>query len=327
MPVDRRGVKIHLTNNMNDRLEDRIYTYSEYIKRVYKTKTFRVGLSIGKICPHRKKGGCIYCNPHTFIDDYQSRYADINRQIEEGIKKLQECCDAKNFIAYFQDETSTAGDLEFLRKKFLKAKNHPKISGIVISTRPDYIDEKIVKLIKELNYEINVEIGMQSASDTSLEFLNRGHTFKQTQEAIELLGKNKIKVGVHLIFGIPGETKKDMIETVKYVSSNGYINQIKFHNLVPYKNTKYGEMILKGEFKPYSIEEHIENLSEVLPYVRGDIVISRLFTSNIRNTNLNIIGFEGNKTKWMNKLRKILIKKDIIQGMKTDLIYKRTRDD
>ena len=324
MQVDTRSLKIDLSYTMKNRLEDRIYTYSEYIKKKYSQKAYRVGLSTGIVCPHRKKsGGCIFCNPASFIDEYQNRFSDINKQIDEGIKKIEDCCGKGLMIAYFQDETSTAGDLEVLKQKFTTAIKHPRISAMVISTRPDYINTDVIRMLKSLNYDISVEIGMQTIFDRSLEFLNRGHNFEQTKHAIELLGKNKIPVGVHLILGIPNETIEDMIKTVTYVSENPYIKEIKFHNLVPYKNTKYGEMILKGKVKPYLIKEHIENLSELIPYIRGDIVISRLFTSNIRNTHLNILKFEGNKTKWMNELRKILIEKNIVQGMKTNRIYEK----
>jgi len=307
---------------MENNLEDRIYTYSEYAKKKYSSKVYRVGLSTGIVCPHRKNnGGCIFCNPLSFIGDYQKDGSDISKQLDEGIKKIEKCCGTGKFVAYFQDETSTAGDLTLLKDKYSKAIADKRIVGLILSTRPDYINENIIRLLKSLNTDITVEIGMQTISNESLKFLNRGHTFEQTETAINMLGKNNIRVGVHLILGIHIETIKDMLRTIEYVSNNPYIKEVKFHNLVPYKNTLYGKMIQNGIYHPYKIEEHINNLAEIIPYLRGDIVISRLFTSNVRNTHLNLIKFKGNKTKWMNELRKILIKKGLIQGMYSNKVY------
>ena len=307
---------------IKNRLEHRIFTFSEYAKRRYGEKTYKIGISTGIICPHRKNnGGCIFCNPQTFIGDYQKESTSISEQLDIGIQKIIDCCGNGNMLAYFQDETSTAGDISVLKQKFEEALNHPKINGLILSTRPDYIDEKVLAMLKSLDTNITVELGMQSIHEKSLEFLNRGHTQAQTEKAINLLGRNKINVGVHLILGIPTEIEYEMIETVKYVSGNPYIKEVKFHNLVPYKNTKFGKMIELGEIKPYLIKEHIQNLAAVIPFVKGDIAISRLFTSNVRNTNLNIIKYTGNKTKWMNELRILLNEKDIVQGAKTDILY------
>ncbi|HHE37864.1 MAG TPA: TIGR01212 family radical SAM protein [Candidatus Cloacimonetes bacterium] len=303
---------------MEQRLEDRIYTYSTYLKRKYGRKVFRVGLSTGIICPHRiNRNGCIFCNPNSFTGEYQAENLSIEDQLEKAIPLITESCGDIDLLAYFQDETSTAGNLSELKKKFTRALSHPKIIGLVVSTRPDYVNEEIIKLLCSFDIPVTIEIGLQTIHNKNLEFLNRGHDFEQSRKAIELCGKAGLEVGVHLIIGIPGENFENMKQTIRFVSSNKYIKQVKFHNLMIYKNTKLAEMYKNGEVQIFDIEDYIKILGDLIPYLRGDIVITRLFTSNILNTNLTIGNFQGNKTKWMNSLRKYIYENNIIQGSET----------
>jgi len=303
---------------MEQKLEDRIFTYSTYLKRKYDRKVFRVGLSTGIKCPHRiEQNGCIFCNPNSFTGEYQSENLSIKEQLEKAIPFVTESCGNVDLLAYFQDETSTAGNFSKLKEKYSQALSHPKIIGLIVSTRPDFVNEKIVKMLSSFDVPVTIEIGLQSVHDKSLKFLNRGHDFEQNKRAIDLCGKAGLEIGVHLIMGIPGETFEEMLETIKNISSNKFINQVKFHNLMIYKNTKLAEMYEKGQISIFKIEDYIKILGNLLPYLRGNIVISRLFTSNILNTHLTIGDFKGNKTKWMNFLRKYIYKNNIIQGSET----------
>ncbi len=304
---------------MKDNLEQRIYTYSTYLEKKFERKVFRVGLSIGIKCPNRiQNGGCIFCNPETFTGEYQSQNLSIEEQLEDAIPRIKKSCGDVGFLAYFQDETSTAGDIEFLRNKFSRALSHPEILGLIVSTRPDFVNDEIVEMLLSFKVPVTVEIGMQSIHDKSLDFLNRNHDFLQTRKAIEICVKAGLDVGVHLIIGIPNESFDDILETIKYVSSNSFIKQVKFHNLVVYKNTKLAEM---NNIHLLSIDEYIDILLELIPFLRGDIVISRLFTSNIRRTQIVEGNYEGSKPEWLNKLRLKLIEKNYYQGCITDKIY------
>jgi len=282
-------------------------------------KVFRVGLSTGKTCPNRvRNGGCIFCNPHTFTGEYQSKNLSIKEQYNDAIPRIKKACGDVQLLAYFQDETSTYGDIEFLKQKYDEALSHPAVIGLVVSTRPDYINEEVVKLLASYNVPVTIEIGLQSINNKSLELLNRGHTFEQVEEAIRMCGEAGLTVGVHLIMGIPNETYKDMLQTIKWVSSNKYIKQAKFHNLVVYKNTKLAQM---KNISVYTIEEHIKNFGNLIPHLSGDIAVSRLFTSNIRRTQIAVDEYKGNKTQWMNELRKYLYKHNLNQGDETDAKY------
>jgi len=178
-----------------------------------------------------------------------------------------------------------------------------------------------VKFLAYFQDETSTEIGMQTIHDSSLTFLNRGHSFRQTEKAIELCGKAGLEVGVHLILGIPGENFEDMRETIQFVSGEKFIKQVKFHNLVVYKDTRLSEMIKTRNIPILSIDDYIIILGNLLPYLRGDIVITRLFTSNILNSHLTIGKYSGNKTKWMNSLRKYLYNRDIVQGSETEVRF------
>lgn len=295
-------------------LSELINTYSQAMLNTYGEKVFRVGVSTGIICPHRLRGGCLFCNPETFRGAYQAEDLSIETQLEKGINILKQNSKAKSFIAYFQDETSTAGKMDYLSDIFNRAINYPGIRGLAISTRPDYVNEDICKLLNSFHKPVSIEIGMQSIHDRSLEYLERGHNHQDTTKAIELCRKWGINTGVHLIMGIPGESLPDMIETIRWVSDNKGIQEIKLHNLVIYKGTRLGELWKKGEVQQMPIEEYIEILSELIPWVREDIVISRLFTSNILHNDLAVEPMPGNKTKWMNQLRLKLIEKGFRQG-------------
>jgi len=304
---------------MKDNLEKRIYTYSTFLEKKFSRKVFRVGLSTGIKCPNRiNNGGCIFCNPETFTGEYQSQDLSIVEQLDDAIPRIKKSCGDVGLLAYFQDETSTAGDIEFLKSKFFQALSHPEILGLIVSTRPDFVKAETVKMLQSFKAPVTIEIRMQSVHDKSLDFLNRNHNFLQTQKVIELCGEAGLDVGVHLIIGIPNESFDDMLQTIKYVSSNHFIKQVKFHNLVVYKNTKLSEM--KNIFS-LSIDEYIDILSELIPFLRRDIVISRLFTSNIRKSQIAVGNYEGSKPEWLNKLRLKLIEKNYSQGCKTDKIY------
>ena len=296
-------------------LSELIYTYSSAMQAKYGEKVFRVGVSTGIPCPHREAGGCLFCNPRTFRGAYQGENLSIEEQLEQGIAILKQNSKAKSFIAYFQDETSTAGDLDYLADLFRRAIDYPGIRGLVVSTRPDYINKEVCQMLTSLQQPVSVELGLQSIHNKSLEFLRRGHTQADSSRALEMCREWGIEAGVHLILGIPGESFADMRETIEWVSRNCGIKEVKLHNLVVYAGTDLAKMWQAGEVEQMPIDEYIEILSELIGWIRQDIVISRLFTSNILHNDLGVKPMPGNKTKWMNQLRLELIRKGYRQGI------------
>ena len=250
-----------------------------------------------------------------------SENLSVTEQLNKGIALVEKSCGEVGILAYFQEDTSTAGEISYLKRKYSEALQHEKVIGLIVSTRPDFLSKEITDLFAGLDKPVTIEIGMQSRHDKSLKFLNRGHDFAQVEKAITICGKKGIEIGVHLILGIPGESLADMRETILYVTGNRYTKQVKFHNLVVYEGTPLQELYRKGNLKIPSVKEYIPILGDLIAYLRGDIVITRLFTSNIRRTQIAADRFRGIKTKWMNELRKYIVKNKIIQGCKTDIVY------
>jgi len=306
---------------MNQTLEHRIFTYSTFLKNKYGQKVFRVGLSTGIMCPHRQTGGCIYCNPHTFTGEYQYKQLSISEQMEDAVPRIKKSCGDVKLLAYFQDETSTAGPLDQLKQQFSEALLNRDVVGLIVSTRPDYVSRETLEMLSSFEVPVTIEFGVQSIHDKSLKFLERGHDFATVQKAIDLCAEFNLEVGVHLITGIPGETFEDMLKTVEWVASQPNIKQAKFHNLVVYQGTRLTELFKQGSFVQYTIEQHIIDLANLLPHLRGDISVSRLFTSNVRQDGIALGDYPGNKTKWMNQLRLYMMRHNLVQGSETEIAY------
>lgn len=303
-------------------LEERIFVFSNYVKAAYGKRTYRIGLSTGVTCPHRvKNGGCIFCNPHTFTGEYQNQGLTIKQQLDNAIPRIKKSCGDVALIAYFQDETSTAGDIGTLKQQFSKALEHPEIVALTVSTRPDYVNPDVLDMLASFHIPVTIELGMQSIHDNSLDFLNRGHDFAATQKALQLCESAGIRTGVHLILGIPGETRDMMKQTIDYISQKSNIAEVKFHNLVVYEHTTLNILYEKNKLHIPDLDEYIELLANLLRSLRGDIVVSRLFTSNVRRSGIALNAFPGNKTKWMNQLRLFMIEHEIIQGDQTNVIF------
>ncbi len=282
------------------------------MKEKYHKKVFKIGLSMGEICHHRKNnGGCIFCLPETFTDNIKSK--SISEQIDYLLPKMKKHSDI--FIAYFQDETSFDLDFEIFKTKIKSVLNYDEIKEITISTRPDVLKIKHLDFLSELNFDVNIEIGVQTVNDESLRFLNRGHTFSDIKNAINILKNYDFRIGTHLILGIPNETFEDNLNTINYLNSQN-IDEIKIHNLVAYKGTKLGKMISNSEVELLNFDGYLGLLAKIIPYIKSEIVISRLFTSNVNRTGTAIKSFSGYKKDWMNKLVHLMNEKDIFQGQK-----------
>ncbi len=282
------------------------------MKEKYHKKVFKIGLSMGEICHHRKNnGGCIFCLPETFTDNIKSK--SISEQIDYLLPKMKKHSDI--FIAYFQDETSFDLDFEIFKTKIKSVLNYDEIKEITISTRPDVLKIKHLDFLSELNFDVNIEIGVQTVNDESLRFLNRGHTFSDIKNAINILKNYDFRIGTHLILGIPNETFEDNLNTINYLNSQN-IDEIKIHNLVAYKGTKLGKMISNSEVELLNFDGYLGLLAKIIPYIKSEIVISRLFTSNVNRTGTAIKSFPGYKKDWMNKLVHLMNEKDIFQGQK-----------
>ncbi len=253
---------------------------STFLKEKFGEKVKKIPLDAGFTCPNRDGtkgyGGCIYCDNKGSGTGFFSKFS-LKEQIEFFLTHFKSK-GYKKFIAYFQAFSNTYGESELLRKKYALILSYPEIVGLAIGTRPDCIDREKIKVLKEfqeLSYELWVELGLQSKHDRTLELINRGHSFEEFLKAYFLLKEAGIPVVVHIIFGLPQETKEMMSETVKTLAELK-VDGIKFHCLYVLEGTPLGEIYKRGEYKPLTLEEYVDLVVESLNWLPENTVIHRL---------------------------------------------------
>lgn len=298
-------------------LEDKINTISKYYKSKYGFRVFKLGLSTGIDCPQRLNMSvepCAFCVQNTFIDNELKNIKSVTRQVDYLISKMQKKLKAHGYIAYFQDNTSSYGDLDYLFSLFKEAENHPQILELIISTRPDYTNDDFLQILKNLKKPFTIELGIQTVNDSSLNFLNRNHTQADNQKAIDLLMKYSYKTGVHIILGIPDESFEQINNTIDWINNYELITDVKIHHLAVFKGSKL-EKVMKPE-QIINLSDYIKILAFAISNLCDKKTISRLFTSNLNQHQTMLNDFPGIKRVWMNHLLAFLIKNNIFQGSK-----------
>jgi radical SAM protein (TIGR01212 family) len=257
-------------------------SFNRYLKNLFGVKVHKVSINAGMTCPNRDGSlsydGCIFCDDKGSAALPCKPEIPILNQIEHGKKVMSERYKAKKFLAYFQAYTNTYGDVDELEELYHKAIEDDDIVGLIIGTRPDCITDDILKVLSGIAKKkyVQIEYGLQSVHDRSLKYLNRHHSFDDFVKAYNLTRKYPdIRIGVHLILGIAGETKEDMIKTAETVSDMG-IDIIKVHHMHVIKGTTLEDLYIKGEYKPMEADEYIPLLVTFLEHVSGDIIVDRL---------------------------------------------------
>ena len=207
----------------------RYHTLNYFFRNKFGSKVFKVALNAGFTCPNYKNGGCIYCS-HGSGNNYQEM--DLVEQFNLVKIPLERKWPNSKYIAYFQANTNTYAPLSVLKEKYEQVLIIPNVYGLDIATRSDALSEEILDYLSELNKRtfLIVELGLQSMHEDTLKFIRRGHDLKSFEEAVKKLKERNIFVVVHIINGLPYETKEMMIETVKYLNTLG-IDGIKIHML------------------------------------------------------------------------------------------------
>jgi radical SAM protein (TIGR01212 family) len=262
----------------------RFNSYAEYFKRTFGGRMQKISIDAGFTCPNRDgllgKGGCTYCDNDSFNPSYCVPRKSVTEQIAEGIEfHAQRYRRANKFLAYFQAYSNTYTSIEQLKKIYSEALKYPGVAGLVIGTRPDCVDPYKLDYLAELSkkYYITIEYGIESCYDRTLTRINRMHDFKCSRKAIEETAARGITIGVHLIFGLPGETVQDMIDEVEIISGLP-VNSIKFHQLQLLKNTRITEeyMLNPSDFHVFDVPEYIDFITEIIERLRPDIVVERI---------------------------------------------------
>jgi radical SAM protein (TIGR01212 family) len=294
------------------------YTLNEFLKEKFGEKVKKIPLDAGLTCPNRDGtkglGGCIYCDPKGSGTGLYIEGKSLNEQLRYFLELFKKK-NFKKFIAYFQSFSNTYAPLEKLKELYDIVFMDPSIVGLAIGTRPDCIDENVVNLLKtyqEKGYYLWIELGLQSIYNETLKLINRGHTFEDFLKAYHLLKENDIPVVVHIIFGLPKETKEMMMETVKTLAKLK-IDGIKFHALYIPKGSKMEEMYLKGEYKPLEMEEYVELVALALTYLPPSTVIHRV-CSEAREEDILAPTWVSKKMEVINLLRKFMSERNLYQG-------------
>lgn len=309
--------KIYCLPKINYPTIKRYRSIDDFYKQKFQTKVFKVSLNAGFSCPHKQNGvGCIFCSNESG-DFAGEKEDDIVTQFNKIKKKMQKKWHQGKFIAYFQAGTNTYAPLHILKEKYESILKLPDVIGLSIATRSDAISEEVLDYLEELNKKtfLTIELGLQSIHEKSLKWIHRGHTLSNFENMVYQLKKRKINTVIHIINGLPTETKNDMLKTVKYLNELP-IDGIKIHMLQVLKNTPLAQLYPLEKFKLLSELEYIEIVCDQLEIINPNIVIHRL-TGDPKKEDLIEPSWVLKKFVILNQIEKELEKRDSYQGKLT----------
>ncbi|WP_163194852.1 TIGR01212 family radical SAM protein [Clostridium thermarum] len=295
------------------------YSLNYFLREKFGQKVFKVSLDAGFSCPNRdgtiSSGGCVFCSERGSGDFAGCRSFSITQQFNDIKAMMNKKWNAGKYIAYFQAYTNTYGSVDLLREKYEEAIRPEGVVALAIATRPDCLSPEIIELLKEMNQKVYVwvELGLQTKDDRIAKIINRGYKIQVFERALEDLREAGIDVVVHTIFGLPGEDREGMLNTVKYLS-NSDIQGIKIHLLHLMKNTPLEKLYDLGRVRFMSMEEYIDTVCTAVKLLREDIVIHRLTGDAPRDL---LIGPMWSLKKWeiLNAIDKKLIENQWYQGL------------
>lgn len=290
---------------------------SDYLKEKYNTKVYKLSLTSGCTCPNRdgsiSTGGCIFCSEGG-SGDFAAKGTNIEKQIEDAKALIDNKISSKippeerKYIAYFQSFTNTYGDQERLIKLFDEVLSFKGIVGLSIGTRPDCLTDEMINYLSQANKdkEIWVELGLQTIHENTAKLINRGYELPVFEDAYKRLTDAGLKVVVHIILGLPGETEDDMLETVKYLASlKPTLFGIKLQLLHVLRGTKLAEMYEENPFHIFELEEYCNLVVSCLKLLPKETIIHRLTGDGPKKLLIAPL-WSGNKKLVLNTMRRIV---------------------
>jgi radical SAM protein (TIGR01212 family) len=259
--------------------------YSVFIRQKFGFRVQKISIDIGFTCPNRDGskgyGGCTYCNNNSFNPDYCGPETSITKQLEKGIDFFSKKGKVIKYLAYFQAYPNTYADISTLKEMYEEALNVEGVVGLVIGTRPDCISAEIIGYLSELSkkYFISLEYGVESTLNKTLLKVNRCHTFEDTIEAYEMSKDKGLDLGAHLIIGLPGESREDILGHAERISKLP-ISTLKLHHLQIVKHSIMAVQYKRNpeNFSLFTAESYVDLITEFITYLRPDIVIERFIS-------------------------------------------------
>lgn len=300
----------------------RYHTLNYYYQKKYGCKVFKVSLNAGFSCPNidgtKGYGGCIYCSHGS--GEYYEKETDILTQFNEIKEKLHKKWPKAKYIGYFQANTNTYAPLSELKEKYELILSQDNVVGLNIATRPDSISDDVLNYLTELNKKTDlvIELGLQTIHKKTSKLINRGSTLEEFEDCLNKLNNRNINVVVHIINGLPYETKEMMIETARYLS-NKKILGIKIHMLHILKNTNLFKLYLRENFHVLTKEEYVNIVCDQLEYLNENIVINRI-TGDPDKDELIEPTWLTKKFGVLNEIDKELVKRNTYQGFNRSIL-------
>ena len=293
--------------------------FGSWIKKHFPFKVQKISIDAGFSCPNRDgtiaRGGCTYCDNRTFNPSYCHKRDSVTEQLEAGKRFFSTKYPEMKYLAYFQAYTNTYSPTSKLRAMYEEALAVKDVVGLVIGTRPDCVSNDLLDYLQELNKEtfILVEYGIESANNKTLEYINRGHTFECSIDALERTHSRGIATGGHIILGLPGEDKNESVRQAKLISALP-MDILKIHQMQIIKGTLLARQYNETPFHLYSVDEYIELIAEYIQHLRQDLVLERFVSQSPAEF---LIGpkWRLKNYEFTNKLVNYLKQNGIYQGM------------
>lgn len=298
-----------------------LYTdFSKFLSKYFPGKVQKLTVNAGFTCPNRDGkvgwGGCTYCNNQSFHPNFSRQPDSVTTQLEAGKQFFARKYPEMDYLAYFQSYTNTYGALDDLMALYEEALRVERVRGLVIGTRPDCVDQELLDRLVELQKRsfVLLEYGVESTLDSTLERINRGHDFATAERAIRATAACGLPVGVHLILGLPGECKADMLQHATVLSELP-IDTLKLHQLQIVRGTKMAREYAERpqDFRLYSVEEYACLVADFLEHLRPEIAVER-FTSQTPRDLLLAPDWGLKNYEFVEKVKRELLRRDSRQG-------------
>ena len=299
----------------------RYYPFSQFLRERFGCKVYKLPIDAGFSCPNRDGkigyGGCTYCCNSSFSPPSLKEKSSIPLQVKYRKALIRRKSEVNKFLVYFQSYTNTYAKVKILKRLYDEAIQDKDVIGFCIGTRPDCVPDEVLDLIESYakDYHIWLEYGLQSMHDETLLRIRRGHNFAQFGDAVKRTQGRNIFICVHIILGLPGEAKEDILETARALARMG-INGIKLHHLQVIKNTRIAREFSKGEFKVLSPEDYIKLVCDVLELLPARITIQRLVGEVPQDKMLVAPRWNLNKHRILSAIDQEFVDRDSFQGSK-----------